>query len=125
MTDDERAWLRQQFDRCAPWIQAALDRDIGTHELDDVWQAIATGKAQLWARPNSAVVTALEYHPRKVVLRYWLCGGELEDCLKSEPAIENWAKSAGAKTVVIGGRRGWLKALRGYREAGAYMTKDF
>ncbi len=125
MTDAEREWLRQQFDRCAPWLQTALDRDIGTHEIDDVWRFIEAGKAQLWPGEKSAVVTALEYHPRKVVLRYWLCGGDLEDCLKLEPGIEEWAKSAGAKTVVIGGRAGWLKALKGYRKAGVYLAKDF
>lgn len=125
MTEAELAWLRSQFDRCSPWIQAALDRDIGAFELEDVWNYIAADKAQLWAGDNSAVVTALEYFPRKVVLRYWLCGGELEDCLKLEDAIEAWAKRAGAVCAIIGGRRGWLKALSDYREACVFMVKDF
>ncbi len=125
MTDEERAWLRAQFERCSPWLQEALDRDIGAFELEDVWQYISDGKAQLWVGPNSAVVTALEYFPRKVVLRYWLCGGTLEDRELLETAIEAWAKEAGATTAIIGGRKGWLKALSGYREACTFMVKDF
>jgi hypothetical protein len=126
MTDEERTWLRQHFDRCAGWIQDALDRDLGTHELEDVWDAIAGGRAQLWPGEDYAVVTALEYHPRKVVLRYWLCGSDrLEDCLKAEPAIEKWAKEAGAVMGLIGGREGWKKALKGYRKAGVYLAKEF
>lgn len=125
MTDKELAWLRSEFDRCTPWIQAALDRDIGAFELEDVWQYIAEGKAQLWPTPNCAVVTALEHFPRKTVLRYWLCGGELEDCLKIESIIEAWAKGAGAVCGIIGGRKGWLKVLSGYKETCTFMVKDF
>lgn len=126
MTDEERAWLRSEFERCSPWIQAALDRDIGTHDLSDVWDYLADERAQLWPRPKSVVVTAVEYHPRKIVLRYWLCGGdELDDCLMSEAAIEAYGKKAGASCAVIGGRRAWVRALKDYREAGSYMVKDF
>lgn len=125
MTEEDLRWLRGEFERCSPWIQAALDRDIGACNLEDVWDYIAAGKAQLWPLDKSVVVTALEYFPRKVVLRYWLCGGELKDCLKAEAAIETWAKKAGAACAIIGGRKGWLRALRGYREVYSYMAKDF
>lgn len=125
MTEEELGWLRSEFNRCAPWLQAALDRDIGAFNLEDVWDYIASDKAQLWPGDKSAVVTALEYFPRKVVLRYWLCGGELEDCLKLEDAIEAWAKRSGAVCAIIGGRKGWLKALSGYKEACTFMVKEF
>ncbi len=125
MTDEERAWLRSEFERCAPWIQAALDRDIGTHEFPDVWELIESGKAQLWPSAKSAVVTALEYFPRKTVLRYWLCGGDLDDCLSLQEMIETWAKSAGATDVIIGGRKGWLKKLPGFQITSVFMTKAF
>lgn len=128
MTDEDRAWLRSEFERCAPYIQKALDRDIGTHELPDVWDLIAAGKAQLWPLPNSAVVTVLEYFPRKTVLRYWLCGGKyqrgaLKECLSIQDSIESWAKSAGAAGAVIGGREGWLGVLPGFKKTAVFMTK--
>ena len=116
MTDEDRAWLRLEFERCAPYIQAALDEDdIGGFELEDVWDWINTDKAQLWPTPNSAVVTALECFPRKKVIRYWLCGGILAECLESHTRIENWAKRNGATCAAISGRKGWLRALPGYK----------
>lgn len=124
MTEEELRWLRGEFERCTPWLQDALDRDIGAFTIDDVWDYIATGRAQLWTSPDSAVVTALEHFPRKTMLRYWLCGGDLQ-CLKLEPVIEAWAKSAGATGCMIGGRKGWLRRLSGYREACTFMVKDF
>lgn len=124
LSEADLHWLRSQFERCAPWLQAALDRDnTGAFELNDVWDYIVKGRAQLWPLEKSAVVTSLEYYPRKVALRYWLCGGELQDCLKAEPAIEAWAKQAGANYAQIGGRRGWLKALKGYKESCTFMIK--
>ncbi len=123
ITDAERTWLRAEFERCSPYIQKALDRDIGTHELPDIWELIADGRAQLWSLPNSAVVTVIEYFPRKTVLRYWLCGGKLEECLGVQDRIEDWARSAGATDVVIGGRDGWLKALTGFSKNAILMTK--
>jgi hypothetical protein len=123
MTDEEGHWLRVEFDRCSPYIQLALDRDIGTHELPDVWDLLVTGKAQLWPLPNSAVVTVLEYFPRKIVLRYWLCGGELKECLPIQDTIETWARSAGATLALIGGRQGWLGVLPGFKKTAVLMTK--
>lgn len=128
MTDEDQKWLRAEFTRCAPYIQMALDRDVGTHELPDVWALIADGKAQLWPLPNSAVVTVLEYFPRKIMLRYWLCGGDLEkeplkECLATQDTIETWAKNAGATIALIGGRQGWLGVLPGFKKTAALMTK--
>jgi hypothetical protein len=128
MTEEEQAWLLAEFRRCSPYIQEALDRDIGTHELPDVWKLIAERKAQLWPLPNSAVVTVLEYFPRKIVLRYWLCGGiprgsVLKECLSIQDSIENWARSSGAVCALIGGRQGWMGVLPGFKKTAVLMTK--
>lgn len=123
MTDEELRWLRSEFERCAVWIQAALDRDIGGFDLEDVWQLIATDRAQLWPLKQSAIVTVLEFFPRKTVLRYWLCGGELKECIVAQAAIGQWAKSAGATDAIIGGRKGWLRVLPGFKENCVFMTK--
>jgi hypothetical protein len=123
MTDEDLAWLRSEFERCSPYIQLALDRDIGTHGLSDIWDLLAASKVQLWPCDNSAVVTAIEYFPRKTVLRYWLCGGNLEECLAIQDKIENWARSAGATCAVIGGRAGWMGVLPGFKKTAVLMTK--
>lgn len=124
MGDDERAWLRAQFERCAPWLQAALDRDVGTHALEDVWALIESGIAQLWPTPDGAMVTVVETYPKAKVLRGWLAGGDLRQIQKSEPTIRAWAKDVGCTLVMIGGRRGWLKAFDGYREFYTVMVRE-
>lgn len=132
MTEAELDWLKAEFVRCAPWLLAALEEDAArTHELIDVWRAIEDGKAQFWPDVHSAIVTVLEFFPRKTVLRYWLAGGDttkgvlvLEECKKATVGIEQWAKEAGASLSAISGRPGWIRALPGYREAGRYAIKD-
>ncbi len=123
MTDEDKGWLRSEFERCSPYIQAALDRTLGTHELSDVWALIADGRAQLWPYPTSAIVTVLDYCPRKVVLNYWLCGGKLPECIAATAPIEEWAKAAGATCAVINGRSGWLGVLPGFKKHTVSMTK--
>jgi hypothetical protein len=118
-------WLAGHFQRCSPWLQGALDRSHGTHELKHVWEALAKGSAQLWPLPNSAVVTAIEHYPTGITaLRYWLAGGDLNEILGSEQLIESWAKERGCTRVVINGRRGWLKALKGYHELHTAVAKE-
>lgn len=123
MTDDERAWLKAQFERCAPWLQDALDRDAGTHALEDVWDLIERGIAQLWPTPNGVMVTTVEAYPKAKALRGWLAGGNLDDIRKSEPVIRAWAEREGCDLVLIGGRRGWLKAFEGYSELCTVMVR--
>jgi hypothetical protein len=53
-----------------------------------------------------------------------LCGGEKNECIESTKSIEKWAREAGATQCIIGGRRGWLRALKGYEEKFVVMTKD-
>ncbi|MGU3536809.1 hypothetical protein [Methylobacterium sp. A54F] len=114
------AWL---YAHCQPYLQAALDRDIGTHDLDDVWAMIRAGTAQLWVTPNSATVSVMETFPRKRMLMVWLSGGRLEEILQVEADIRTWAKAQSCDLVCVTGRRGWLRALTGYREASTAMVR--
>lgn len=123
MTADDLAWLREQFNRCRPWLQAALDRDIGTHDIDDVWQAIERGEAQFWPLAKSAIVTVVEDYPKGKALRWWLAGGELAELVPHESIISAWAIGQGCKMAFVGGRRGWVRALPGYHEAYSVAVK--
>lgn len=124
MTAEEMGWLASEFCRCRPWLQAALDRDIGTHTLDDVWQLLVTGPVQLWPTPNAAMVTMIEQYPRRKLLRGWLSGGDLEEIQAHEPVIRAFAEREGCDGVMISGRRGWAKAFDGYREVASMMVRD-
>lgn len=123
MTDNHLLWLRQQFDRCQHWIQAALDRDVGTHTINDVWAAIDRGDAQLWPLPNGVMVTDIEIYPQKKALRGWLAGGDLQEIVASEPNIANWAKKQGCDLILIAGRPGWARSFDGYERAYSVMMK--
>lgn len=124
MTDDERAWIEAEFARCAHWIEDALTRDFGGYALEDVRALVESGVAQLWPTPNGAIVTVIEPYPQIKVLRFWLAGGTLRELQKSEPVIRAWAKDQGCTLALIGGRRGWLKALPGYRELCTVMVRN-
>jgi hypothetical protein len=70
------------------------------------------------------MVTLIERFPRKTVLRGWLAGGSLTEIQISESAVAQWAKEAGCDLVLIGGRKGWLKAFSDYRECFTIMSKE-
>ena len=124
MTAQETAWLATEFLRCQEWIQAALDRDFGTHEIGDVWDLLKDGgPAQLWPLPNAVMVTVIDQFPRKKVLRGWLSGGDLKEIQEREPTIRAWGKKSGCDAVAIGGRRGWLRAFDGYQEVSTMIVR--
>lgn len=119
----DAAWLREHFDRCRDLIQQVLDRGIGTHNIDDVWDEIAAGNAQLWPTTNSVMITNVEKYPRAKVLRGWLAAGDLKEIVATEAVIRDWAKKQGCDLVILGGRRGWLRAFPGYRETHTLMSR--
>lgn len=57
-------------------------------------------------------------------MRGWLGGGSIGGLRKIEQQVEVWAKSMGAQRLTILGRRGWLRALTGWRELAALIAKD-
>ncbi len=124
MTEQEQAFILHHFERCRPFIQAALDRDLGTHTADDVLELLMTAPVQLWPTANAAMVTVVETYPRKKMLRGWLSGGKLEEIVAYEPKIRDWAKRQGCDLIVIGGRKGWLRAFEGYQEASTVIARE-
>lgn len=100
-----------EFDRCAPWIAAALNYSGGTHHLDDIREAVRAGEAQLWPGHRAAVVTEVITYPRKRVCNFFLAGGDLDELLRMLPVIEQWARDMGCAGMTIQGRPGWKRVL--------------
>lgn len=125
MTDEELAWMRSAFDERVMYIQDALDADLPTHTLQDVWDMIAdpTKPVQFWPTPNGAVVTMLDRYPRMSLLRFWLAGGDLGELSKIEPRIAEWGRRNGCEYALIGGRDGWVRKLAGYRKVSSVMVR--
>ena len=86
---------------------------------------IEGGRAQIWPTPNACMVTFVEDYPTGLrVLKGWLAGGDLDEILTTIPRIEEWARLAGCKKSLIGGRRGWLRKLPDYAEQYTIISKD-
>lgn len=119
------SFQREQFDRTWPWLESAMQVYGKTHEKEHLWMEIYTGRAQLWPMPNAVNLTTVETHPTGLKeARAWLAGGDLKDIVTWEGPMCEWAKSIGCHRTSIVGRRGWLKALPGYRELVTTFAKD-
>ncbi len=120
MTDEERAWALSHFDRCAPWIQAALDHAaIQTHTIEHVRHAVENGAIQIWPRANSVVITELLTYPTGVkVLHTWLAGGDLKEILATNEVLNTFAKDQGCAVRTLTGRKGWARILKGWAPPG-------
>ena len=116
-----------EFDRCAPWLQAAIDKGWNTHTLDDVRRMVAEGKAHLWPAARGAMVTEVVNFPQRRVMNIFLAGGELDQLLDMEADATRWCKTWGATGAMLHGRKGWEKVLaeRGYRHLYTVLGKDF
>jgi len=114
----------EDWARCRPWIEAAMEYAHGTHTADDVEQAIRSGEAQFWPGRACAAVTQIEDYPKVRAASFWLAGGDLDE-LRDElrPRVEAWAKAQGCRHLTITGRQGWGRAL-GYAPLHWTCTKE-
>lgn len=127
------ALLWQEWERCLPVLSPAIRRSEGAFDAAHVWSELVQGNAQLWPLwkgretqvKRSAMVTRIEIYPsgRKAVLG-WLAGGEMDECRTMQGWVEDWARAMGCERFEIIGRRGWLRALEGFRESQVVLTKD-
>lgn len=105
MTDlDELNRLRQR-------VESALEYSGGTHTFDDIAQAVAEKRFQVWPGIKSVVVTEIIVYPRIKNLHYFLAGGDLDELKLMRPHIERWGKSLGCTRVTLAGRQGWAKTF--------------
>lgn len=115
-----------EWERCAPWLQAALDQASGDYTLADVLDLVRKGEAQFWAGEQSAIVSQVDDHPRNRVLTLWLGGGDLRELSNHLiPKAEAYGREVGCTRSRIIGRQGWARALAsdGYQAAAVVSEK--
>jgi hypothetical protein len=118
--------LLAEFQRCWPWLAAALrrgrDADVKPEALLALLQS---NQAQLWPGERCALVTQLINTPEGRCLHVWLGGGDLKSLLDLRAGIEAWGRVQGAEFATIDGRRGWDRLFRpfGYGRAGGEVFK--
>jgi hypothetical protein len=117
--------IPSEFERCWPWIAAAMERFGHTHEKEQLLELIQKNAAQLHPYPHSGLMTYIHNHPsglRDGIL--WLAGGNLNELVRAKPLVEQWFKSEGCNRSCINGRRGWSKVFPDYKELGIALVKD-
>jgi len=116
-----------ELERCRAWIEAALEYGGGTHNFDDVVEAILSGKMQLWPAERACIVTEIVTYPRKRVLHVFLAGGELDQIIDMDTDVVQWAKEQGCESATQAGRKGWIRALKdhGWNSHLVLMEKRF
>lgn len=92
-------------------IEAALGYSGGTHNFDDVKQAIIEGRMQLWPAPNSAAVTEIVEYARKKVIHVFLAGGQMDEVVGGIESVAEWGRAQGCQSMTISGRKGWERIL--------------
>lgn len=115
------------WDRCAGWIEAALEHSVGGWTLDDVREAVERGEAQLWAGERSAHVTQIETYPFGKAIEVLASGGDMDELIDVlRPQIEAWAKAQGCVAAHVVGRLGWARQLKscGYEPLYTVIRKE-
>lgn len=109
---------------CEPLLRPAIDLMGGLHDSGTVLEFILDRRAELWPGKKSAIVTEFVDYPKGRVLHFWLAGGDLGELREMEPGIAEWGRRQGCTAATISGRRGWLRALDGYREVATAMRRE-
>ena len=76
--------LREEMERCREWIEAALEHGGGTHDFDDIYEAVSSGYMQFWPADDACAVTEVITYPKKKVLHIFLAGGTLPGDVNSQ-----------------------------------------
>lgn len=118
-----------EWQRCRPWIEAALSRGGDLFSIEDVERDIVDGHAYFWPGKRCAAVTNFIGTKNRAV-NFWLLGGDLHELVDHmRPVIETWAEHQGCTRtmgVFSKGRRGWVRVLErfGYAPLSTVLSKE-
>jgi hypothetical protein len=114
----------QEWIRCSPWIQAALDHAGNLFTLDDVKESVLKGQAFFLPGFEAVVISEIRIYPQKKIYNCWLAGGSLEELkIGFAPAIRWYAKKAGCDAITIQGRPGWQRVFN-MKQKGVVLTEE-
>ena len=106
-------------------LRSALKHAGDTHSLEDVVELLNSGEAKLRSTKKSTIVWQEFSYPKAKQLHFWLAGGDLKDIIVRGHEIAEDAKKRGFSKVSIIGRPGWKRRLKGFRQAGVILARDF
>jgi hypothetical protein len=117
--------MREQFDRCWPWLEASIECYGHTHTKEDIWRLIEKGYVDFWPGEASAWITEFWHHPTGLrTFHVWLAGGDLAEIMARSLELEQFARDHGAQRSIVSARKGWIRvAPPGYREISRRIMK--
>ena len=92
-------------------LASALVYTGGTHTVEDVLAAAASGQMQMWVGEDSIVVTEILTYPRLKELNVFLAAGHLDEIRRLNPIILEWGRMHGCQRATAVGRRGWERTF--------------
>ena len=101
-------------------LKPSVDRNHGSMNERDLYEAVISGDEQLWAGSDGAKVelaltTKIVQFPRnRSLLLHNIGGANLSEYLSFLKDIESWGKENDCDFVEIYGRKGWAKILKGW-----------
>jgi hypothetical protein len=113
------------------YVHAAMDR-VGLQSARDVEFDVRTGHKLLWLvveddKVRGAIVTRLMNNGPERVLEITALGADVSAAkprLSLIEKLEDFARAEGCAAVRITGRRGWARALRGYRTKAVILERE-
>lgn len=116
-------------DIAADWtrkVEKLLRIGGGTHELQDILDAIKSGSMQSFVSGDSWAVTQVAEFPRKRVLEVLFLVGRLEDVPALRDQVEAFGRAVGADFVRAYGRPGWEATAKslGWQPSQRIFAKD-
>jgi hypothetical protein len=92
-------------------IEAALVYSGGTHLFQDVVDAVAEGRMQMWANGETVAITEVICYPRKKVLHVFLGSGKRKELFEMIDSAWQWGQGIGCTGMTLAGRKGWMKLM--------------
>ena len=103
----------------------ALQQSNNLYNLNDIKKMLSDGSAQGHVVGDTWAVTQVHDWPARRSVNILVVVGNLEDSLKLEEKIENWAKDIGANLITGVGRDGWWNfRTPGWKKTGTLYSKD-
>lgn len=123
-------FIEHSWSKISPLIESVFTRfPRAGWSIDDVRFALEDRDMQLWADnledTKLIAITRIVKHPQATECWVWLGSGETDENLMSHlQDIEDWAQHIGCNSVVLQGRMGWLKKLKGWGEPQILIRKN-
>ncbi|MDI3304650.1 MAG: hypothetical protein QJR04_25210 [Burkholderia multivorans] len=113
-----------------PWIDGSAKRTRGKYTAEDIRTGLLNGDAQLWIwkTPTAfgVIVTQIEVYPQRKCLcvRVGTGTNAQEWAQPAAKRLEEFARYAGCKGVLMVTRPGWEKLLPEYDRTHVYLEKE-